>query len=164
MLFRAIRRLLEEDDRVGFTGEAIPDVMAKLFPETRYATDPTFFVRAPATKSLVNPQLDDLRKVLFQPGIISVVQKALVITGLSTNTLLPLVIVGLVLSSMVSLFISFQSVMGFWETGSLNDGPWIVPVISVVFSIESLKLIVQGIRLAPKPSDQDNVDNGNKEN
>mmetsp|Transcript_37212 Transcript_37212/g.90277 ORF Transcript_37212/g.90277 Transcript_37212/m.90277 type:complete len:332 (-) Transcript_37212:59-1054(-) len=147
---RAIKTLLEEDERVGYTGEAIPDVMARLFPTSRYATNPTLFVRAPATKSLVNPQLDDLRQVLFQPAIVSFCQQLLVTTGLSTNNLLPLVVVSLLLTSLGSLSISYQSVTQYLETGSLN-GPWIVPAISVVVSIFSLALIVQGALLAPTP-------------
>ena len=150
----AIRTLLEEDERVGYTGEAIPDVMSRLFPTSRYATNPTFFVRAPATKSLVNPQLDDLRQVLFQPSIVSFSQQLLVTTGLSTNNLLPLVILSLLTTSFGSLSISYQSVTQYVLTGSL-DGPWIVPVVSVIISIFSLAVIVQGALLAPKPTDPD---------
>jgi hypothetical protein len=146
----AMRKLLEEDDRVGYSGEAIPDVMARLFPTTRFATNPTIFVRAPATKSLVNPQLDDLRQVLFQPAVASFAQRLLVMTGLSTNILLPLVVLGLLLTSLGSMSVSFSSVVQYLETGSL-DGPWIVPAISVVLSVFSLAVIIQGALLAPKP-------------
>lgn len=66
---------------------AIPDIMAELFPTTRYASNPTPFLRSPSTTSLVNPQLDDLRSLLFRPAIVSVVQDVLVETGLETNTL-----------------------------------------------------------------------------
>jgi GR25 family glycosyltransferase involved in LPS biosynthesis len=146
---QAMRRLVQEDDQNGFQ-IPIPDVMAKLFGESRYASNPTLFVRAPSTKSLVNPQLDDLREILFQPVVAAFAQRLLVWTGLSTNALLPLVVVALLTTSIASLQTTANSVFQYWNTGSL-DGPWIVPLLSVPFSLFSLALIVQGALLAPKP-------------
>ena len=41
--------------------DAIPNVMARLFPDSRFAAYPMPFHRAAAVKSLVNGQLDSLR-------------------------------------------------------------------------------------------------------
>jgi hypothetical protein len=147
---KAIKRILQEDDERGFYAP-IPDVMAKLFPESRYAIDPTIFVRAPNTKSLVNPQLDDLRSLLFQPPVAAFVQRLLVFTGLSTTALLPLVIVFLLALAAASAKLSFDSAWSLASTGSF-DGPIIFPVVSTTFTIFSLAVIAQGAILAPKPA------------
>jgi len=151
---RAMKRLIEEDDKNGYT-ISIPDAMADLFGESRYALNPTVFVRAPATKSLVNPQLDDLRSILFRPNVVSLVQQILVITGLSTTTLLPLVILLLVATSIISANYSFNSALEFARYGTL-DGPLLFPIINAIFSFFSLGLIIQGIVLAPSPPSDDN--------
>jgi hypothetical protein len=151
----AMKRLVQEDDwNGGFHQLPIPDVMAKLFGESRYASNPTLFVRAPTTKSLVNPQLDDLREILFQPVVTDFAQRLLVATGLSTNALLPMVVLALLTTSIASIQTSVDSVIHYWSTGSL-DGPWIVPLLSVPLSLCSLALIVQGAILAPKPDTPD---------
>ena len=49
--------------------DAIPNVMARLFPDSRFAAYPMPFHRAAAVKSLVNGQLDSLRALLFKPEI-----------------------------------------------------------------------------------------------
>lgn len=145
---QAMKRLVAEDDARGFT-VPIPDAMANLFGESRYASNPTIFVRAPSTKSLVNPQLDDLRSILFQPAVTLLAQQLLVTTRLSTNALLPLVVVILVVAAVASLATSIDSSLQLLQTGTLN-GPWIIPLASVLFSIFSLGLIIQGALLAPK--------------
>lgn len=48
---RAMKRIVDRDNELGFT-IPIPDTMAELFPETRYALNPTMFVRAPVIPSL----------------------------------------------------------------------------------------------------------------
>ena len=56
----------QEHRRVGYV-DAIPNVMARLFPDSRFAAYPMPFHRAAAVKSLVNGQLDSLRALLFKP-------------------------------------------------------------------------------------------------
>jgi GR25 family glycosyltransferase involved in LPS biosynthesis len=153
---KAMKRLIQQDEEQGFQ-MPIPDVMAKLFGESRYASYPTLFVRAPTTKSLVNPQLDDLREILFQPLVTAFAQQLLVLTGLSTNALLPVIVLTLLLTSLTSLQTSFHFAVDFLSTGAVN-GPWIVPLLSVPFSVFSLGIIVQGALLAPKPEPSENND------
>ncbi len=150
---KAMKRIVEEDDRKGYT-ISIPDAMAELFGDSRYALNPTAFVRAPATKSLVNPQLDDLRSILFRPTVVSIVQQILVETGLSTTVLLPIVILLLILTSISSGSSTLHAAQEYLTYGTL-DGPLIFPIINAMFSLFSLGLIVQGILLAPAPNDAD---------
>ena len=124
---KGMKRLIEEDAQKGFY-LPIPDLMSKLFPETRYATNPTIFVRAPDTKSLVNPQLDDLRSLLFRPSVASFAQQLLIKTGLTTNALLPIVVAVLLLASGASAVTTVQSFEQLVETGSFQ-GPVIVPIL-----------------------------------
>lgn len=149
---RAMKRIIEQDDRKGYT-VSIPDAMADLFGESRYALSPTAFVRAPATKSLVNPQLDDLRSILFRPTIVSIVQQILVETGLSTTVLLPIVILFLVLTSITSASSTVHAALEYFTYGTL-DGPLLFPIINAIFSLFSLGLIIQGILLAPAPNEE----------
>jgi len=82
-----MKSLIREDEKRGYYA-AIPNVMALKFPDSRYAPYPVPFLRAAKVPSLVNPQLDDLRSILFQPGVVSSVQLLLTQTGLSSNNLL----------------------------------------------------------------------------
>jgi len=148
---RAMKRIIEEDDKNGYT-VSIPDMMADLFGQSRFALNPTLFIRAPATKSLVNPQLDDLRSILFRPSVVALVQQILVATGLSTTVLLPLVILVLVVTSIISASSTIHTALEFSSTGTLH-GPILFPMINAFFSVFSLGLIVQGILLAPAPDD-----------
>lgn len=149
---KAMRTIIADDEENGGFYAPIPDVMAKLFPETRFAADPTIFVRAPDTESLVNPQLDDLRSILFRPSVAAFVQGLLVVTGLKTNDLLPITIVLLLLTSAASAVVTFDSIWNVWTTGSL-DGPIFLPLFSASFSIFSLAVLAQGAMLAPKQKD-----------
>ena len=151
---RAMKRIIQEDDKNGYT-VSIPDMMADLFGQSRFALNPTAFIRAPATKSLVNPQLDDLRSILFRPSVVAVVQQILVITGLSTTVLLPLVILVLVMTSIISANSTVHTVLEFSSSGTL-DGPILFPMINALLSVFSLGLIIQGILLAPAPDDPNN--------
>mmetsp|Transcript_14580 Transcript_14580/g.40513 ORF Transcript_14580/g.40513 Transcript_14580/m.40513 type:complete len:428 (-) Transcript_14580:1709-2992(-) len=153
---RAMKRIVEEDNKNGYT-VSIPDAMADLFGDSRYALNPTAFVRAPATKSLVNPQLDDLRTILFRPTVVSIVQQILVLTGLSTTALLPLVVVLLLLTSISSAISSVNAAVEF-VTYRTIDGPLFFPVANALFSLFSLGIILQGILLAPKPETGDDDD------
>lgn len=144
-----MRKLVEHDNSRGFYSP-IPDVMAELFPESRFAAFPAPFVRAPRTKSLVNPQLDDLRTLLFQPAVASQVQSILVVTGLSTNALLPITIVGLLASTALSGRSTVDAIWSLATTGSF-DGPIFLTLLSTIMTAFSLGILAQGIMLAPKP-------------
>ena len=145
----AIEALLKEDKEKGYYGAAIPDVMADLFAESRYSTYPVPFHRASNVKSLVNPQLDSLREILFEPTILLKVQAMLAETGLSTNTLLFLTIGLLVSLSTSSLRIAFDAFSQILRTGAY-DGVIIFPLVCSCFGLFSLAIIAQGIALAPK--------------
>lgn len=113
-----VTKILNHHKQYGYT-EAIPNVMALLFPDTRYAPYPMLFHRAASIGSLVNPQLDSFRKVMFSPFIYTTWERLLVSTGLSTNRLFP----GL----MASLFCGLIAPIGlsmFSDTSS--DGGTIV--------------------------------------
>jgi len=147
-----INAVIEEDNERGYYAP-IPDIMAKLFPESRYAAFPVPFLRAPKTKSLVNPQLDELRSLLFQPMIYTKVEQLLVYSGLSTNVLLPIVIVLLTILSGLSGKVTIDALYELGTTGSY-DGNVLFPLVSSVFSIFSLLILGQGIALAPKPVEE----------
>eukprot|EP00531_Pseudo-nitzschia_arenysensis_P015357 CAMPEP_0116116100 /NCGR_PEP_ID=MMETSP0329-20121206/857_1 /TAXON_ID=697910 /ORGANISM="Pseudo-nitzschia arenysensis, Strain B593" /LENGTH=364 /DNA_ID=CAMNT_0003609571 /DNA_START=217 /DNA_END=1311 /DNA_ORIENTATION=- len=149
---KAMKRIIEEDDKNGYT-VSIPDAMADLFGESRYALNPTVFVRAPATKSLVNPQLDDLRTILFRPTVVALVQQILVVSGLSTTVLLPIIILFLLLTSINSANSTVQAVLEYSTYGTL-DGPLLFPIVNAIFSLFSLGIIIQGILLAPPPNEE----------
>lgn len=80
--------MLSNDASFGFR-EAVPNVMARLFPETRYAAYPMVFHRAAKVGSLVNPQLDTFRQVMFTPAMYTTWEKLMVGTGLQNNQLFP---------------------------------------------------------------------------
>jgi len=145
---RGISKLLEEHKRSGFV-LSIPDVMANLFPESRYAAYPVPFQRAPRVKSLVNPQLDQLREILFQPLVVNRAQDLLVWTGVSTNTLLPIIVVVLLVVSALAGKITTDAFSELIVTGSYQ-GNAIFPILSTIFSIFSLGVLAVGAALAPK--------------
>lgn len=153
---KAMKRIIEEDDKNGYK-VSIPDAMADLFGESRYAMNPTVFVRAPATKSLVNPQLDDLRTILFRPTVVALVQQILVVTGLSTTVLLPIVILLLLLTSISSASSTVNAALEYSTYGTL-DGPLLFPIINAIFSLFSLGIIIQGILLAPPPNEEEDAE------
>lgn len=144
-----IESLLNHHNEYGYYA-AIPDVMAEIFPDSRYASYPVPFHRASKVKSLVNPQLDDLRALLFQPSIFLKVQSILIETGLSTNSLLLCVILSLLLLSGLSTMLSLEAAIQITQTGGYN-GFVALPIISSFLSLFSLAIIAQGVALAPKP-------------
>jgi len=152
-----IKQLLQEDKEKGYYA-AIPDIMALKFPESRVSLYPTPFLRAPKTKSLVNPQLDDLRTVLFQPWFVSQFQNALAITGLSTNTLFFSTIGSLLVVSGISFKGVFDAGFQIVNYGEYQ-GNLLFPVVNGVFAIFCLGILALGASLAPKPpvdpSDED---------
>ena len=146
---KAMNTLIQEDNRNGFRAP-IPDVMAEQFPQSRYATFPTPFLRAPKTKSLVNPQLDDLRELLFLPAVVGQFQNVLAITGLSTNTIFFATIGALLATGGVAGMGVMDAANQFVTTGSY-DGNLFLLLINVIFTTCSIGIIAQGAALAPKP-------------
>ena len=115
------------------------------------------FIRNVDIKSLVNPQLDTLRTVLFIPSIYSLFENTLVFTGLSTNTLLPIFVASVGFLSVYSIGYSIDSVK-ILLNGGLSDLSFGNVLLSLVFggiSIISLGIIAVGVALAPKPSPDD---------
>lgn len=147
-----MKSLLREHNEKGYYA-AIPDVMALQFPETRYASFPVPFLRAPKTPSLVNPQLDDLRSILFQPGVVVAVQSVLALSGLSSNNLLFATVGSLLGVSGVAGKTTFDAGYQLLSTGSY-DGNAILPVLSSAFSLFSLGILGAGAALAPKPPER----------
>ena len=96
--------------------------------------------------------LDDLRSLLFRPAVAAFAQRVLVITGLTTNTLLPSMIVLLLLASAASALVTFDSISSLITTGELN-GPILFPLLSASFAVFSLLVIIKGVMLAPKQGD-----------
>lgn len=146
---KAINTLINIDARNGFRAP-IPDVMAEEFPESRYSAFPTPFLRAPKTKSLVNPQLDDLREVLFQPAVVSQVQKVLALTGVSTNNLLFATSGLLLATGAMGVFGVIDFVQQMKETSSY-DGNILLLLVNIISTTFSIGILVQGALLAPKP-------------
>lgn len=81
--------LRHDKEKRGFQGDAIPNVMSELFPSTRFASYPMVFHRAGRISSLVNPQLDSFRKVMFSPALYTLWERLMVSTGLQNNQLFP---------------------------------------------------------------------------
>lgn len=146
---RAIETLIQEDAINGFRAP-IPDVMAEQFPLSRFSVYPTPFLRAPKIKSLVNPQLDDLRELLFLPPVVAQFQNVLALTGLSTNTLFFATIGGLVVAGGIAGMGVTDAVNQFLTTGSY-DGNLVLLVANAIFTTFSIAIIAQGAALAPKP-------------
>ncbi len=92
-------KMIAYDNNNGYT-EAVPNIMAKLFPESRYAAYPMIFHRASKVGSLVNPQLDDFRKVMFTKPFYKTWERLMVGTGWGNEKILPLVLGTITLSSL----------------------------------------------------------------
>ena len=146
---KAMETLIQEDAKNGFRAP-IPDVMAEQFPNSRFSAYPNPFLRAPKTKSLVNPQLDSLREILFQPAVVSQVQSVLAMTGLSTNSLLFITVGALLAAGGVGVTGVVDAGNQFISTGSY-DGNLFFLVVNIIFTTCALGIIAQGAALAPKP-------------
>ena len=146
---KAMEILIQEDAKNGFRAP-IPDVMAEQFPDSRFSAYPTPFLRAPKIKSLVNPQLDGLREILFQPAVVSQVQSVLAMTGLSTNSLLFITVGALLAAGGVGVSGVVDAGNQFISTGSY-DGNLFFLVVNIVFTTCALGILAQGAALAPKP-------------
>ena len=141
--------LLARHEEKGYT-LPIPDLMAELFPESRYAASPMLFHRASKVKSLVNPQLDTLRELLFEPAFYTKWEAVMVATGLGTNVLFPLLVASLLLLSLRSGSVSVDAASQLLETGQFQGNALLVGA-SAVFSALSLMVLAQGVMLAPSP-------------
>ena len=153
----AMRQLIEEDEKRGYYA-AIPDVMALRFPETRFASYPVPFLRAAKTPSLVNPQLDDLRSLLFQPGVVALTQSVLALSKLSSNNIFFATVASLLGISGVAGKITIDAGSQLMATGTY-EGNIVLPVLSSLFSLLSLSIIAFGAAIAPKPPPTEDVEN-----
>lgn len=105
--------ILLNHKRTGYV-EAIPNVMARLFPSSRYAAYPMVFHRAAKVGSLVNPQLDDFRRIMFSPFMYTAWERLMISTGLQNNQLFP--------TLAISLFIATSAGIYAAVTGSSEGG------------------------------------------
>jgi hypothetical protein len=146
-----IDAVLREHRRVGYV-DAIPNVMARLFPASRFAAYPMPFHRAAAVKSLVNGQLDSLRALLFKPEIYTWWERLLVGTGLSTNVLFPTLVAALLIASLgggVEVGTALAAKARGEEVGLL------LPLFSAVLAFMGLAVVGYGLLLAPAPQPQE---------
>jgi len=146
---RGVDAILEYHERHGYT-IAIPDLMARLFPESRYAANPMMFHRASKVKSLVNPQLDSLRELLFEPFFYTLWERTMVTTGLGTNTIFASIVTALLIASASSGFTTVGAVRQIVETGGY-DGNIAVVAGSGAVSLICLIVLGYGVALAPPP-------------
>ena len=129
---------------------AIPDLMAKLFPESRFGAFCMPFHRASKVRSLVNPQLDSLRELLFKPVFYTNWEKLAVSTGLSSNILFITLVASLIAVSSQSAKTTVEAIWELVTTGHY-DGYIVVPMLCSVISIFTLLILYQGVALAPPP-------------
>lgn len=141
--------LLTEHARCGYSkGDAIPNVMARLFPRSRFAAFPMPFHRAANIKSLVNAQLDNLRAILFLPPFYTAWEGLLVGSGLNTNVLFPALVGSFVLLALGSVA-ELTSAIAAASRG--EEISLLLPALSAIVAIPSLAICLYGLSLAPKP-------------
>lgn len=100
--------VLKNHKKTGFV-EAIPNIMALLFPNSRFAAYPMIFHRAGKINSLVNPQLDSFRKIMFSPAMYTTWETLMVSTGLQNNQLFPGITITLLVTTIVAIYSTFVS-------------------------------------------------------
>jgi len=147
---RGVDAVLREHRKNGFR-VPIPDLMAEIFPESRFAAYPMPFHRSPKIRSIVNPQFDDLRQIMFRPSWITFWEQILVTTGLSTSVVFPSLIAFVVVLFLVS---SAQAATAAWQLATSPqdfDGNVALIVLETLVSAFSLAFILYGASLAPKP-------------
>lgn len=98
-----VNAILLNHKKTGYV-EAIPNVMARLFPSTRYAAYPMVFHRAAKVGSLVNPQLDDFRRIMFSPFMYTSWERLMVATGLQNNQLFPTLAISLLIATGAGIY------------------------------------------------------------
>jgi len=145
----AINKILSEHEKNGYQ-IAIPDLMAKLFPTSRYGAFPMPYHRAAKVKSLVNPQLDSLRELLFRPLFFTNWEKLAVGTQLSSNVLFISLVVSLITVSIQSGKTTCDALVQLITTGHY-EGFLPIPVLSSIISLFTLLVLYQGVALAPPP-------------
>lgn len=146
---KGVDEMMEYHGKFGYT-IAIPDLMARLFPNSRFAANPMMFHRASKVKSLVNPQLDTLRELLFEPFFYTKMESIMVSTGLGTNSIFIGTVVSLIAISIQSGITTFGAISQLMTTGSY-EGNVIVVGGSCVVSLISLLVLGYGVALAPPP-------------
>jgi len=139
--------VMAEHRRTGYV-DAIPNVMARLFPTSRYAAFPMPLHRAATVKSLVNGQLDTLRSALFQPQVYTWWERLLVKTGLSTNILFPALCATLVVGAFAG---GSEALSALQAAARGEDVAIVLPVLSAAISFSCLAVIGYGLMLAPSP-------------
>lgn len=139
--------VMAEHRRTGYV-DAIPNVMARLFPTSRYAAFPMPLHRAATVKSLVNGQLDTLRSALFQPQVYTWWERLLVKTGLSTNILFPALCATLVVGAFAG---GSEALSALQAAARGEDVALVLPVLSAAISFSCLAVIGYGLMLAPSP-------------
>jgi GR25 family glycosyltransferase involved in LPS biosynthesis len=122
-----------------WNGEAIPNVMAKLFPESRFAAYPMIFHRAAKVGSLVNPQLDDFRRVMFSRSMYTTWEKLMVSSGWGNEKILPMV--------GGSVGTALLGVLGVGAAGIFPSLPSEFGWVANVMAISPLAVLAWGVTL-----------------
>jgi hypothetical protein len=139
--------LLEEHAKSGYV-DAIPNMMARRFPDSRFAAYPMPFHRAATVKSLVNSQLDNLRALIFQAPVYTRWEQLLVSSGLSTNLLFPTLCVALMLGALSG---GAEATSALFAARRGEDVNLVLPLLSAVLSTACLAVLGYGLALAPPP-------------
>lgn len=142
-----VTAILEEHNKRGFV-EAIPNIMALLFPSSRYAAYPMMFHRAGKLGSLVNPQLDDFRRIMFNPAMYTTWERLMVGTGLQNNQLFPSLLISLLALSATLIYniISSQS-FSSTSSGELDTLSGVITASSQLFVLLPLAVALWGASL-----------------
>ena len=139
--------IMAEHRRAGYV-DAIPNVMARLFPESRFAAFPMPLHRAATVKSLVNGQLDNLRALIFQPQVYTQWERLLVSTGQSTNVLFPSLCALLFIGAFAGGGEAVTSILAAARGEQVSLG---LPLFSAALSAACLVVLGYGLALAPQP-------------
>ncbi len=139
--------VMAEHRRAGYV-DAIPNMMARLFPTSRYAAFPMPLHRAATVKSLVNGQLDTLRAALFQPQVYTWWERLLVKSGLSTNVLFPTLCGTLFIGAFAG---GNAAISALLAASRGEDVDLMLPLLSAAISVSCLAIIGYGLALAPSP-------------
>jgi len=144
---RGLDTLLQEHATNGYV-DAIPNVMARLFADSRFAAFPMPFHRAASVKSLVNSQLDALRSLLFQPQVFTLWERLLVGSGKNTNVLFPSLCLLLLLGALGGFSETATAILANRRGESVGLA---LPVLSAALATSCLVVLGYGLALAPKP-------------
>jgi len=144
---RGLDAILDEHATRGYV-DAIPNVMARLFADSRFAAFPMPFHRAATIKSLVNSQLDVLRSVLFTPQVFTLWERLLVGSGQNTNFLFPALCVVLLVGALAG---GAETASALLAKSRGEQVDLILPALSALVATPSLAILGYGLSLAPKP-------------